>query len=145
MRGDATQSALAEIALALAMCFFSIAIVSLVSMAVPAATANTARTPEASSPPFPKVTLASAVGEQDKAPMPSDMTLVVHDGTSFRDAELNALNTDSLDPATPVLLAVPPSVGIEAAAALRSKIAADSVVVTALDAAWLQALREHGQ
>ena len=111
MRDDATQSALAEITLALAMCFFSIAIVSLVSMAVPAATAN-AHERRASSPP-PKVTLASAVGDQDKAPMPSDMTLVVHDGTSFRDAELNALNTDSLDPETPVLLAVHPRWGLK--------------------------------
>ena len=149
MRDDTSQSALAEIALALAMCFFSIAIVALVSMAAPvAANRAAAETPPdagAAAQPFPTVRLAASEGSAADAAVPEEKALVIHDGESFRGADLEVLYPASVVGEKAVFLAVPPGLGVAEAADLRAKLPAPRVVVTVLDAAWLKALREREQ
>ncbi len=128
-------NAMTEIALALAMAFFSIMVLAMISMGVPAESQSAATT---------GAVLAKA--ETDAAPaakveQTSDDRLVIfHDGR-FWDRDLNALDPRAISNGGRIILALDPSLPMKDALGARARIDASNLVVTALDDQWLQALR----
>lgn len=129
-----------EIALALAMGFFSIMVLTLISMGIDG------RAPEAAQ----AVALAPSASEDPRtgatSPRPDDR-IVIFDGHHFLDAAM-----EPLDPAVlsgvrgRIVLAVDPSLPMAKAMAARSRIKADNLVVSTLDDRWRAALgREDGR
>lgn len=128
MEDGATSGAMTEIALALAMAFFCILVLTLVSMG----------NPEARTPSELLETAGPAAGPR---PMAAQERLVLFFGGRFVDRSGAAL-----DPATvgdgPVVLAVPPTLPLERVLAARAVFAGEAVSITPLDTAWIDRLSE---
>ncbi|HJM49224.1 MAG TPA: hypothetical protein QGF63_05170 [Alphaproteobacteria bacterium] len=131
------SNAMTEIALALAMAFFSIMVLTMVSMgaglqagAAPASDAGMA--------------LKRSAGESARGrPLPSEAVLVVHYGGRFLDAEFRPL-----DPARitgTVVLAIAPNLTMVEAIAVRQRLAVADLTVTTLDNRWIEALKENSK
>ena len=139
------ENPMAEIALALAMGFFAIMVLAVVSMT--AGHAQAAREKEEAvrfvaavlQPPAE----ASAAAATRKAPE-LDALVIFYEGR-FLDTELRPLDPAALSaPASgapsPIVLAIPPTLSLAEAMDARAGIDRDDVVVATLDRRWLQAL-----
>ncbi len=116
---------MAEIALALSMAFFSLLVLALVSMrAGEGATAA-------------DMVVAASGG----AAAPAPRTVLVHWRGRLLDPRLNPVDPDGL-PGGPLVLAVAPDLPVAEAVALRQRFAGRDLTVTALDARWLERLKE---
>jgi hypothetical protein len=116
---------MAEIALALSMAFFSILVLALVSMRA------------GDGAQVVGVALAAA----SAAPAPAPQTVLVHWQGRLLDAALKPVSADEL-PDGPLVLAVAPDLPVAEAVALRQRFAGRDLTVTALDARWLDRLKE---
>ena len=127
------NNAMTEIALALAMGFFSIMVLTLVSMSV-----------EPSAPPtaVQALTLVPPANAQAGGALEPDRqdVIVIFDGHQFRDRRLERLDPTTIDPARRVILAIDPAVSIKQALAARARIGNAKLVVSSLDAKWQAAL-----
>jgi hypothetical protein len=147
MEQDSYQTkAMVEVALALAMGFFSIMVLAMVSMG-----AVVGPQPATVGLPSPISMAASAPNNQAprnaKGPgtpvAPTDL-IIFHDG-QFLGADLRPV-----DPlARPVgrakvVLAVAPDMDFSTVMSARRQISGTNVTVTNLDSRWLKRLREHG-
>lgn len=138
------SNAMTEIALALAMGFFSIMVVAMVSLGaggqgdgeVPARDPMTVRLVQ-SSPSEPQEAEASRAG--------SDIRLVIYHQGRFLDAQMNPVDPESLQPEADrrVVLALPPDLAMREALDARNRLAAADPVVAALTDDWMQALEER--
>ncbi|MEQ9330917.1 hypothetical protein [Thalassobaculum sp.] len=139
--------AMTEIALAMAMGFFCLMVLALVSTGTPegdgqapgSRTGTAARAVEA---------LATApAGTAAEAMRPSDRLVVFHGGR-FLGADRRPLEPAILDAPAPdggrLVLAVDPAQPMAEVLAARRRLAADELVVTPLDAAWLAVLEGGG-
>ncbi len=135
------ENAMTEIALALAMGFFSLMVLTLISMG---AGPGEKRAPDAPA----VVALAPSGGVPSaatEAPRKNDL-IVIFDGARFLDTSLAAI-----DPAATarkaqqagrrVVLALDPSLSVQQAMEARERIGVPDLVVSGLDARWLAALR----
>lgn len=146
MTHDTGSLAMTEIALALAMAFFSIMVLTMVSMG--AATVDVARSESKSAGLNRGVTLASArlastdpVTSSEQLVTP-DTLLIFHNGV-FLNAQLHPVDPAQFSAGKArIVLAVPPTLNFETAAAARRKVPAPDVTVTPLDDRWSQALKE---
>jgi len=140
---DTTQTnAMAEIALALAMGFFSIMVLTMVSMGSgmvtqqaktlqddPISIAKTADKPDAS----------QAKGKS-KNVAPEDL-IIFHKGT-FYDNTLNVVSLASLATRPKVILAVAPDLSMSKTMEARHKITSKNITVVVLNETWLNAIKE---
>ncbi len=131
------SNAMTEIALALAMAFFSIMVLTMVSMGA-GLQAGTAAPGDAGI-----AVEASASTPSDGRPMPSEAVLVVHYGGRFLDAELKPLDPAQVSGA--VVLAIEPTLTMAEAIAVRERLAAQDLTVTTLDQRWIEALKENSK
>ena len=130
------NNAMTEIALALAMGFFSIMVLTMVSMSVE-------NTPKEK----PVNALAAALAPAAKSksdpgvlqPAAEDV-IVIFDGHRFLDRHLKSINPASINPERRIILAIDPKVPLEQALAARARIASPKVVVSSLDARWRAAV-----
>ena len=136
MHNPAQESAMTEIALALAMGFFSIMVLTLISMGIDG------RAPE----PAQAVQLARAASDDARtgatAAMPDDL-IVIYDGQRFLDEAMNPVDPATLPADSPgrrIVLAIDPAVPLAEAMAARSRIVARNTVVSTLDEPWREAL-----
>lgn len=144
MDGGAQENAMTEIALAMAMGFFSVMVLTAMSMGVAAPKSRTAAAPivtaavAASGAP-------SAAGAADR--LADDDILVVYDGARFLGRDLRPLDPARIDRSRRIVLAVTPDLTMAQALAARQRIAAPKLVITTLDDRWRDALRErtHGR
>ena len=121
-----------EIALALAMGFFSIMVLTVISMG---AAQQAARTADAAIlAPSSRAATAVAVA-------PNDMIVVYHGGR-FLDAKLQPVDPATIRPAGRLILAIDPVLPLGEAMAARARFTAERLVVSTLDADWLKALQE---
>lgn len=125
MRVDESSSegAMAEIALALAMAFFAIMVLAMISMGLPATSG---------------LAVADAQGAAQAADMPR--RTLIHWRGRWLDASLKPV-----DPATaaePALLAVDPALPLSQALEARRAVRSPDVLVATLDAAWIVQLEE---
>ena len=115
---------MAEIALALAMAFFAIMVLAMISMGLPTATSGLA--------------VAEAQGAAKAADTPR--RTLIHWRGRWLDASLQPV-----DPATaaePALLAVDPALPLSQALEARRAVRSPDVLVATLDAAWIERLLE---
>lgn len=139
-RNASGDNAMTEIALALAMAFFSIMVLSMVSMGV-----ATAPQPQLDGKALVHLTeskpgspTATNTGAQQA---PAKDTLFFFDGKRFFDTRLSPVNPASLHNSGPIYLAVTPDLSITDTLAAKAQFKGDNVVVTTMDQAWINALK----
>lgn len=131
-------NAMTEIALALAMAFFSIMVLTMVSMsAVPEKSAK-AVTPQE----MKVVANKPGVGNAAKA-APKNELLIFWNGR-FLDRDLKPVDPNGFEPNSRIVLAMPPDLPMGEALAVRARFAGQNTLVSALDARWLNRLRALG-
>jgi hypothetical protein len=135
MYDDSQGNAMTEIALALAMGFFSLLVLAMVSMGAGRGN-NTSATVAILAPPAAKATDQGTTGVE-----PQDIILIYFDG-GFLDTELQAVEPDSFDAERRIVLAFAPDVPLAEAMTARSRVSAENLVVSTLDDAWLSALAD---
>ena len=143
MSGGAQENAMTEIALAMAMGFFSVMVLTAMSMGVSVPVAK-------SQPQRPDRAMISAViadsgsargtGSVDK--LTNKDVLVVFDGRRFLGRDLKPFDLTTIDATKRVVLAVTPDLSMAQAIEARRKIAASRLVITTLDGNWRRALQE---
>jgi len=140
------NNALVEIALALAMAFFSIMVVAMVSMSVS----------DSRSWPLQSVNGDASGGinirpssqSRKGPPSPGDIIpikpedLVIYYKGKFFDPSLSELDHSRLVGNTIKVLAVNPSISAAEAVRVRGRITSNSLVVTLLNDEWLKILKE---
>jgi len=135
----AEDGAMTEVALALAMGFFSILVLTLVSMG------------GGESPSYQAVRLVQTSTERTMAVMPeSDDVIVIFDGERYLDTDLNPLDPAAVTTADGgrIILAVDPSLRLADVMAARARIAVSNLVIANLDERWrhaIEAAREVGR
>jgi hypothetical protein len=135
MYDDSQGNAMTEIALALAMGFFSLLVLAMVSMGAGRGK-NTSATAAILAPPAARATDQGTTGVD-----PQDIILIYFDG-GFLDTEFQAVEPDSFDAERRIVLAFAPDVPLAEAMTARSRVAAENLVVSTLDDAWLSALAD---
>ncbi len=142
----AGDTAMTEIALALAMAFFSILVLALVSMGAQGMD-------DASDHPTAAELIAAALAPQAEETdatattvQPEDVLIVYHGGAFF-DAALTPMSDGAVDRAVTtaaadvrVILAVPPDLSIEEAMAIRGRFDRPDAIVTTLNDEWMARL-----
>ncbi len=123
--------AMTEIALALAMSFCCLLVLTLESMGTPASESSGADRIEA---------LATAPAGAPSQKLERNDRLVVFHGGRFLDADRQTLDPSALIGDGRVVLAIDPNLPMVEALAVRRRIPATDLVVTPLDPAWLAAL-----
>ena len=141
----AQESAMTEIALALAMGFFSIMVLTIISMG-----SGAAQRPEKLS----NISLVKVVDDQRHSSAEKNVTksknqkIIIFDGTQFLDAQFRPLTVEKINsnPATKdelLVLAMPPELSIKDALLAKNRIHRKNLVVSHLNEAWLAALRSR--
>lgn len=136
----AEDGAMTEVALALAMGFFSILVLALVSMG--AGTGDSA--------PFQAIRVVQSAPSASESVLPDRNDLIViFDGKRYLDTDLNPLDpvTLAVAPERRVVLAVDPTVQLAAVMEARARIATANLVIANLDARWraaIEAAKEAG-
>ena len=141
------ENPMAEIALALAMGFFAIMVLAVVSMTAGHAQANLEKEEAVR---FIAAVLQPAARDGQPAAIrtaPELDELVIFYQGRFLDSELRPLDPAALSAAkpgaadrSPIVLAIPPTLPLAEAMDARAGIDRDDVVVATLDRRWLQAL-----
>ncbi len=130
------SNAMVDIALALAMAFFSIMVLAMVSMG--------AGFQESASPvelKFEGIAVAPPASPSGAAAK-SDDIVVIHYRGRFLDADLAALDPAQISGRGRVVLAIDPALPMADAIAVRGAVTRGDVIVTTLDERWLQTLEE---
>lgn len=132
--GGPSTHAMTEIALALAMGFFCVLVLALISMGAGGAGDRPAMAVD-----VPRVATS---GSATARPLDADEILLIHRDGRFLDAQGRQVAPGVLPQTGRVVLAVDPARPIQAALAARAKVPAEQVTLTTLDAAWIAALAE---
>jgi hypothetical protein len=141
----AQESAMTEIALALAMGFFSIMVLTIISMGSGAAPVGQK---------LQKIVLIEPVDRADQAhesessPSLGNQKIIIFDGEHFLNTDLQPINIESIN--SPggnkdilTVLAMPPEISIKSAMEAKKRLTVNNVVVSYLDDAWMDALRSR--
>ena len=131
MADSSYGNAMTEIALALAMAFFSIMVLTMVSMSA---------TPEKISKDRnqPTINLAnSAPNNTQKPAAPTKRKLVIFWNGQFMDQQLSPLELGSLKSSKKIVLAMPPNLPMADALAARAQLEGVDILVSVLDERWL--------
>ncbi len=133
---DGSQgNAMTEIALALAMGFFSLMVLALVSM-------GAGRAQEASAVAAILQPAANRTTDRGTIEVESQDTILIYFNGGFFDTELQGVDPQEIDGTRRVILAFAPDVALAEAMTARSRVRADRLVVSTLDEAWLRALAD---
>lgn len=125
-----------EVALALAMGFFSLLVLTMVSMGAGTASGTSAQT---------AVLTPASSPDSGKGAMPvdpDDVIVIYHRG-GFLDPSLEPVEPSGIDTSKRVVLAFAPDVPLAEAMKARARIDAEQLVVSTLDDRWLSALARH--
>ncbi len=140
MHDGSQNNAMAECALALAMAFFSIMVLTMVSMGAGFGSDRTGtpltgeRISIRPSTPSEATTTRREADDTDN--------ILIHYRGRFYDRELKPLAPDAVQSAGRAILAIDPALSLVEAIAVRQRIANPDLIVTTLDARWLDALKE---
>jgi len=133
MNDPGSGNAMTEIALALAMAFFSIMVLTMISM-------GTGIQPKR---PTIGAVLAPAAAEDSPAvitPGPEDLILIHYQG-QFYDRELKPTEPTPPKVGGRVILALSPEISVKEALDVRSQIETQNLIVSTLGERWLKTLR----
>ena len=124
-----------EIALAMAMGFFSVMVLTTISMGI-------------GDGPSQKISLTTlldsspAESATPAEPMRNDDILVIFDGRQFLDQRLRPFDVTRIGAQPRIILAVDPSLPMKQTLAEKRRLNSPKTVVTILDSRWRRALRE---
>jgi hypothetical protein len=136
----AEDGAMTEVALALAMGFFSILVLTLVSIGGGAG----------ESPSYEAIHLVQTAPDGRASVLPTtDDVIVIFDGERFLDTDLNPVDPAAVpgDSERRIVLAVDPAVRLADVMAARARFAATNLVIANLDRSWraaIEAAKEAG-
>ena len=135
----AQENAMTEVALALAMGFFSLMVLTLISMG--------AGQSDTSAPAVMALAPATDQSRPAANAAPGNDLIFIFDGERFLDTELRPVDPQTViqsmtGPARRVVLALDPSLPLKEAMAARARVNAPNLVVSSLDARWIKALAE---
>lgn len=136
------ENAMTEIALALAMGFFSLMVLTLISMG---AGENTPLKHEALV--LAPLSDKPSSGAQE---IDQDDLILIYDGERFLDTNLNVVDPETLiqnrsDSSQRVILALAPDLSLERAIKARGLVQVENLIVSSLDNQWLEALKIQGR
>ncbi len=142
---DTTQTnAMAEIALALAMGFFSIMVLTMVSMGSGMVTQNYKaaidKDPISIAKSQDKSQQSENEGSSAQSVKPDDL-VIFHKGQFF-DSQLKAVSVQAINQREKVVLAVNPDLSMSATMDAREQIATPDITVVVLNDTWLTAIKE---
>lgn len=127
------DGAMTEVALALAMGFFSIMVLTLVSMGGGSSEA----------PTYEAIRLVQTTADRPASVLPTgDDQIVIFDGERFFDTDLNPIDPATVSDAGDrrIVLAIDPSVRLAQVMAARDRISAVNLVIANLDDRWRTAI-----
>ena len=127
-----------EIALAMAMGFFSVMVLTMMSMGVGVGSV--------AGKAVAGVVLAPAATGGDDAsavPLKDDDFLVIYDGRRFFGRDLAPVEPSRLDTRRRIILALDPALSLSQAMQARQRFDTRRLVVTTLNADWRRALKER--
>ena len=134
MADSSYGNAMTEIALALAMAFFSIMVLTMVSMS-----ATPEKIPKDQAQPTINLAKSNTNNNQNTA-APTKRKLVIFWNGQFMDQQLNLLELSSLKSSKKIVLAMPPNLPMTEALAARAQLEGANIVVSVLDKRWLERL-----
>ena len=135
-------NAMTEIALALAMAFFSIMVLAMVSMGAGASKSVTKQDVA------PHIAAKLAPAKPD-TPVPAQLkgqstdTLLIYSRGQFYDRDLKAVDPANLSASGRVVLALDPALAMGDALAARAKVKTDNLIITMLDQRWTVSLKHR--
>lgn len=129
-----------EIALALAMGFFSLMVLTLISMG-----AGDGKISKSDAIILVPLTQASGSGATD---INTKDLILIFDGENFFDTQMNLIDPNTAignrpDPSSRVVLALDPGLSLERAIKARGLVNAENLIVSSLDKQWLAALADR--
>lgn len=141
---DHTQNnAMSEIALALAMAFFSIMVLTMVSMG------NGGKSAGAPSPAadngFRILATSNDTEVSDSSIMAAPEKLIIHFEGQYLDSRLRPVDPGELIEGTGWFLAIDPALSMADAVEARKDLPTNDVTVISLNAAWMTALQKRPQ
>ena len=139
MQDGSQDNAMTEVALALAMGFFSILVLTMVSMG-----AGRAPDPVSAAPPPAVISLTPSQAGAAPDDAPSD-TLVVYYAGRFYDADLNPIDPAAVTGEGRVVLAFAPDLPLSEVLAAQARIEVPDLVASTLDGRWQAALARRGE
>ncbi|MEK9644813.1 MAG: hypothetical protein VW547_04650 [Alphaproteobacteria bacterium] len=134
-----------EIALALAMGFFSLMVLTLISMGAGGGERRTSIVPAV-------VALAPSTGARSDSTEKNEKNdlIVIFDGERFLDTSLAAIDPAAVvrqaqQAGRRVVLALDPALSVQKAIEARERVGGHNLVISSLDQSWLTALRSKGE
>lgn len=142
MGGSPYGNALTEVALALAMAFFSIMVLAMVSMGAGTArdTSRAAKVEAVTAPLSPAIPTTEEKARDGGA---KDDTVVIFWAGHFFDRDLNPFDPAAGAFPGRVILALSPDISVADAMNARGRLATQDLVVSTLDDKWLATLRQR--
>ena len=139
LRGS-QDNAMSECALALAMAFFSIMVLTMVSMG---ATRESERFSSAGLASSIVIAPSSPIAEASDTSVASNTEMIIiHYRGRFLGTNLKPVDPTNLSFDRPLILAIEPSSSMVEAIAIREQFPTRTLTVTTLDVRWLEALKE---
>lgn len=138
MDNQTTDSqAMTEVALGLAMAFFAMMILAMLSMSVPSVAQNAEHDALGVNE---VVEVVASNDSQGNTAGSSDDTIIIYYQGRYMNLQLEPLDVTNLNAAQKYVLALAPDLPLTTVLAARSKISTPNLVITELDEAWLSRL-----
>jgi hypothetical protein len=133
--------AMAEVAFALAMAFFSIMVLAMVSMGIPHEKSKAIAGVQKDVREQPQLALfENREVKQDPAVDATKTKVLVYFNGEFYNENLNELNVQTLEPDGVFILAVSPKLSVDEAMSVKATILSPDVSISLLDDRWLKRL-----
>ena len=151
MSGNDGGNAMTEIALALAMAFFAIMILTMVSMGgggpagvvTPTTPKSSVKTPPDGLRLLPPASHATGrLNAGDTRVVPARQ-LIIYSGGRFLDEKLQPLEAAAMNAMAKPVLAVSPELSLAQVMAAKDRLSLPALTVTILNRQWLAAIKEH--
>ena len=140
MTGGTQENAMTEIALAMAMGFFSIMVLTMISMGVPT------KTTVGSKKHIPIFKLLPSDTDQNKTSQTNrNDVFIIFDGNSYLDHRLKPIDPIIINKANRIILALTPELSLKDALSAQAKLMTSKVILTTLNEGWKRALANHGK
>ena len=140
MTGGTQENAMTEIALAMAMGFFSIMVLTMISMGVPT------KTTVESKKYIPIFKLLPSNTDQNKTSQTNrNDVFIIFDGNSYLDHRLKPIDPIIINKAKRIILALTPELSLKDALSAQAKLMTSKVILTTLNEGWKRALANHGK
>ena len=131
MQDNAQGNPMAEIALALAMGFFSIMVLTLISMGA---------APQ-SGKAVASAILAPSTADRNATELDAEDTVIVYHDGRFLDTQLKPVDPAAVKPSGRLILAIDPDLPLGEAMTARARFADRDLVVSTLNGDWLRVLK----